>query len=355
MSNKSTGSGDVISSSRRQYLKATGAAVTTASLAGCGAIGGGGSDFPNKDMTIVVPSPPGGGFSNIGEVIIPYLEEELSGNNSISLDHTVGGGGLAATEKVWGADPDGHTILFMYTNQTVIGDLYMDSGFNPREFGYLGIISEDPYSLLGRRDTNISDWEDFVDRIGEFNFATQGVGTNGHIDILVIGVLTNSFGVGDLNFTHYEGSGPAAQALASGEADFLGQTAPGTFSDAQSFESIEMVFTFAERDEKGEKFAPQSRFFLEDIPANDIQQAVEPTNFPRFFATPPGVDDDQLGTLRSAFEAVLDNDEFRSEVENVHMITSPSVGGERVNTIIDSQYDTYQSDPFASILREALA
>jgi tripartite-type tricarboxylate transporter receptor subunit TctC len=343
---------------RRRFLKAVGATGVATGLAGCGAtsgLGGGGSEFPNEDMTFIVPSPPGGGFSNIGEVLIPYMEEELPGDANISLDHTVGGGGLAATEKAWGAQADGHQILFMYTNQTVIGDLFLDSAFNPREFGYIGVISEDPYSLLGRTDTEIQGWDDFVSRVGEFNFATQGVGTNGHIDILVIGELTGAFGVDDLNFTHYEGSGPAAQAMASGEAQFLGQTAPGTFNDAQSFESLEMVFTFAPRDGTGGKFAPQSRFFLEDIPADGIEEAVQPTNFPRFFAVPPGVEESRLETLRSAFSAVLENDEFRSEIENVHMLTSPTTGQERVMELIDSQYDTYQSEPFNSLLGEALS
>jgi tripartite-type tricarboxylate transporter receptor subunit TctC len=305
-------------------------------------------------MTIIVPSPPGGGFSNITEVIIPYMEEYLPGNSSIAVDNAVGGGGLAATEKAWGADADGHTILFMYTNQMVIGDLYLDSAFNPREFQHIGLISEDPYSLLGRTDTNVEGWEDFVSRVGEFNFATQGVGTNGHIDILVIGELTNSFGVDDLNFTHYQGSGPAAQAMASGEADFLGQTAPGTFTDAQSFESLEMLFTFASRDGPGGKFADQSQFFLEDIPADGIEQAVEPTKFPRFFAVPPGVEDSRMETLRSAFEQVINDDDFLSDIESVHMLTSPSSGPDRVNSLIESQYSTYESEPFATILSEAL-
>jgi tripartite-type tricarboxylate transporter receptor subunit TctC len=339
---------------RRQFLKASGAAGLTAGLAGCGAITGGGSGFPNEDMTIIVPSPPGGGFSNITEVMIPYMEEYLPGDNSIAVDNAVGGGGLAATEKAWGADADGHTILFMYTNQMVIGDLYLDSQFNPREFQYLGLISEDPYSLLGRTDTNVQGWQDFVDRVGEFNFATQGVGTNGHIDILVIGELTGAFSVDDLNFTHYQGSGPAAQAMASGEADFLGQTAPGTFTDAQSFESLEMIFTFAPRDGTGGKFSDQSRFFLEDIEAEGIQQAVEPTKFPRFFAVPPGVEESRVETLQSAFEEVINDDDFLSDIENVHMLTSPSAGPDRVNSLIDSQYETYESEPFASILEEAL-
>lgn len=231
----------------------------------------------------------------------------------------------------------------MYTNQTVIGDLFLDSAFDPREFGYIGLISEDPYSLLGRTDTQIQGWDDFVSRVGEFNFATQSVGTNGHIDILVIGELTGAFGVDDLNFTHYEGSGPAAQAMASGEAQFLGQTAPGTFNDAQCFESLEMVFTVAPRDGTGGKFAPQSRFFLEDIPADGIEEAVQPTNFPRFFAVPPGVEESRLETLRSAFSSVLENDEFRSEIENVHMLTSLTTGQERVTELIDFQYDRFNA------------
>jgi len=340
---------------RRQFLKAGGAAGLTIGVAGCGALNSGdGSEFPNQDLTIIVPSPPGGGFSNISEALAPYMEKHLPGDNSVAIDNTVGGGGLAATEKAFGAEADGHTMLFMYTNQLAIGDLYLDTAFNPREFQYFGNISEDPYSLLSRTDTDVQGWEDFADRVGEFNFATQGVGTNGHIDILVIGELTDSFGVDDLNFTHYQGSGPAAQALANGEADFLGQTAPATFNDAQSFEELEMLVTFAPEDGTGGKFTDQSRFFLNDIPDDSVEEAVQPTLFPRFFATPPDVDESRVETLQTAFEDSLNDEEFQEDINQVHMLTNPTVGPDRVTSLLDRQYETYQSEPFSSVLNEAL-
>jgi len=338
---------------RRQFLKATGAAGITAGLAGCGALSGGGSDFPNQDMTIIVPSPPGGGFSNISEVLIPYMEEHLPGDHSISLDHAVGGGGLAATEKAWGTEADGHTMLFMYTNQMVIGDLFLDSEFDPREFRHIGLLTRDPYSLLVRQDTNVQSWEDFVNRISEFTFATQGVGTNGHLDIMIIGELVDAFGEEDMNFVHYEGSGPAAQALANGEADMLGQTVPASYTMEEGYDNLELLFTFT-TEEDGQKFADRTEFFTDDIPTDGVEEAIEPTTFPRFFTTPPGVEDDRLETLRSAFEDTINDEDFLSDIEDVHMLTAPESGPDAISGLIDSQYEVYQSEPFNSILQEAL-
>jgi tripartite-type tricarboxylate transporter receptor subunit TctC len=283
----------------------------------------------------------------------PYWQEALPGNSEITVEHITGGGGLAATQAAYQAEPNGYTLLHMYPSQIVIGELFMDVNFDGSAFEHIGIISQDPFSIAVRSDLEIEGWEDFVNRIDEFTFATQGVATNGHLDPIVIGELTGAYGPEQTDFVHYEGSGPAAQALASGEANVHGASAGSTFDIAQSFEEIEQLFVFADSD-AGQPYANQARYFINDISANDISEVVAPTTFARFFTAPPETPESITRTLVNTFSELIDNRELLNELAGSTPAIKPTAGPEEVIDIMESQRNIYQSEPLNSLITRVL-
>lgn len=65
--------------------------------------------FPERDFTMVIPFPPGGGTDLVMREIGKHVSE-ASGHQMI-IDNRPGAGGTVATMLVKGAKPDGYTLL----------------------------------------------------------------------------------------------------------------------------------------------------------------------------------------------------------------------------------------------------
>lgn len=64
---------------------------------------------PNRTVTLVVPYSPGGGTDVMARKIAEQLSRTFG--QSVIVDNRAGAGGLIGTERVIGAEPDGHTLL----------------------------------------------------------------------------------------------------------------------------------------------------------------------------------------------------------------------------------------------------
>ena len=74
---------DRSSATRRDYIKYTGAASAAAmtGLAGCS--GGGGGEYPDEDITYIIPFSEGGGTDTYARQFISHMADELGTNMAI--------------------------------------------------------------------------------------------------------------------------------------------------------------------------------------------------------------------------------------------------------------------------------
>ena len=70
------------------------------------------SDYPNRPVRLLVPSPPGGSNDGVARIVANGLTRTLG--RTVVVDNRAGGGGIIASELVARALPDGYTILFAY-------------------------------------------------------------------------------------------------------------------------------------------------------------------------------------------------------------------------------------------------
>ncbi len=100
-------------------------------------------DFPTKNITIVVPFKPGGGFDLQARIIAPFLEKYLPKKVNVTIQNVDGAGGRLGASQLAKSKADGYTIgvvglesvSFMYA----LGQLDDD----PQNWTALGQLSSD--------------------------------------------------------------------------------------------------------------------------------------------------------------------------------------------------------------------
>jgi tripartite-type tricarboxylate transporter receptor subunit TctC len=368
------------SSGRRKFLATLGT-VAGVGLAGCsggGNSGGSGGDsdgdssddsntatatatptatttevpYPEGDHTMIVPYATGGGFDAYARITAPFLEEELPGNPSFVVENVTGGGGVRGVTQAFNADPDGTTLTIWDAYQAASQQIGRDVPFDVREMSILGALTQSPNALIAMKDAEVNSFSDFVDRVGDLTFATQGVGTISHTAVPMLGELTDLFSADDPNFVHYGGTGPALSGLERGEADlFMVGTSTSGAKVVSALDST-MVVCFADESEtQAQPFTDIAQQFLGDIDGGEtLETYADLTTFRRFVVGPPGVPESVLSTQREAFQSIVSSEErLGTYDERGRPIINPGDGAQ-VEDVLERLFGTLGEDPYSGIL-----
>ena len=202
----------------RSLLKA--AAVAAATFGIC--LGAFAEDYPSRQITLVVPYPPGGGVDAMARVVAEKLSGSLG--QQVVVDNRAGGSGLVGTRSFIKSAPDGYTLFLGHTGSISINpSLYANAGFDPRkDFAPAGLIASMPVALLAHPSfpaKTIGDVVAIAKKEGsKFNIGTSAVGTGGYLSA----ELFKSIAGIDAAIIPYKGTGQVMN-------DLLGNHVPIAF------------------------------------------------------------------------------------------------------------------------------
>jgi tripartite-type tricarboxylate transporter receptor subunit TctC len=219
------------------------AAMAAASLALLGVTGLGAQDYPARDITIVVGSPPGGPTDTFARLFAQPLQEKLG--RSVIVENKPGASGTVAAQAVLAAPADGYTLWFTTPSHLVIPTLVRDPA--PFERSAFTPIIGTVYgagALLAHPSAPFDTLQEFADYAkanpGKVNYASSGAGSTSHI---VMEMVKDRLGI-DLAHIPYNGNGPAMAALVSGEVQVLGGDL-GSAAGALKDKTVKAVSVFA--------------------------------------------------------------------------------------------------------------
>ena len=69
--------------------------------------------YPDKDITLVVPFSPGGGFDTYARLIAPFLEKHLPNKVHVIVKNEPGAGGRKGLTDVYRSKPDGYKLVIV--------------------------------------------------------------------------------------------------------------------------------------------------------------------------------------------------------------------------------------------------
>jgi len=218
-----------------------------------------GAAWPQRTITLIVPSAPGGTLDALARFFAQAMSPGLGRN--VVVENVSGAGGLIGMQRATRADPDGYTIVF--GNMGVMAAfvaLNPTSGYDPRrDLAPIGMCAHVPMVLAASPQSGVRDLRSLLDRIRErregATFGTAGLGTTSHLAPALLLHLTGL----RATLVSYRGAGPAMNDLAAGVVDAVidqtvtmipahrGRTAVAlAVSGAQRVPQIPDVPTFAE-------------------------------------------------------------------------------------------------------------
>ncbi|HZP77389.1 MAG TPA: tripartite tricarboxylate transporter substrate binding protein [Pseudolabrys sp.] len=193
-------------------------------------------DFPARNITIIVPQPPGGGTDIISRIVGQQLSQQLG--VTVVIENKPGAGTIVGTQAVAKAEPDGYTLLAGLTaNMAVNPSLFKHLPYDPiRDFTPVGMMAEFPFVLVVSNNFPAKSVKELIamakEKPGQINFASAGNGTGQHLSAELFKLMAG------VEMTHvpYRGAAPAYTDVISGRtpvffdnlASGLGQIKAGT-------------------------------------------------------------------------------------------------------------------------------
>ena len=175
--------------------------------------------FPQRPVTLVVPTPPGGSTDFTARLIAEPLTRALG--QSVIVDNKPGGAGNIGNQYVARAKPDGYTLLMAYSGYQVGNPhLFKDAGWDPiKDFVPVAMVTRAPQVFAIHHALPVNSLHELIayakKNPGKLNYASSGNGSIQHIAGELFKQLTGTY------ITHipYRGSGPAVQDLLAGTVD----------------------------------------------------------------------------------------------------------------------------------------
>ena len=194
------------------------AAALAAGLASVTCIAGAqAQSYPNRQITLIVPFPPGGSTDVAARIIAERMRAPLG--QSVIVENVGGAGGSIAVGRVARAAPDGYTIDIGQWDTHVGSIIYKLDYDLQKDFEPISLISNNPQLMVAKKDLPADNLKDLVAWMkanpGKINFVNQNAAAN------VSGVLFENLTGQKVQFIPYRGAGPAMTDLVSGTVDLL--------------------------------------------------------------------------------------------------------------------------------------
>jgi tripartite-type tricarboxylate transporter receptor subunit TctC len=173
--------------------------------------------YPSRQITLIVPFPPGGSTDVAARIMAEHMRARLG--QPVVIENVGGAGGSIAVGRVARAAPDGYTIDIGQWDTHVGSIIYKLDYDLQKDFEPIGLISNNPQLLVAKKDLPASGLKELVAWMkanpGKINYVNQNAAAN------VTGVIFEKLTGQKLHYIPYRGAGPAMTDLVSGQVDLL--------------------------------------------------------------------------------------------------------------------------------------
>ena len=176
--------------------------------------------YPDKTITIIVPTAPGGGNDAMARTIAQKLGPLLG--QTIIIDNRAGANGAIASEYVARAAPDGHTLMFGYIATHAMNPALQKLRYDPvADFAPVGLVGYSPTLMVASSKVPVKDVKDLVAQLkakpDSYTYASAGNGTAPHYAAELFKLATGTVMTG----APYKGAAPAISDTIGGQTQFM--------------------------------------------------------------------------------------------------------------------------------------
>ena len=177
-------------------------------------------DYPSHPITLIVPSPPGGGTDTQARILAPKLSESLG--QPIVIENRGGASGSIGAQTVAKAAPDGYTLLAMISSHVINPSVLKNVPYDfDRDFAMISRTVAAAGVLVGDPSLPVKNLQELLGYLkanpGKVSYGSAGPGSLSH---LVTEQFEQATGV-KLLHVPYRGTQPALNGVLSGEVQLM--------------------------------------------------------------------------------------------------------------------------------------
>jgi len=204
--------------------------------------------YPDKQVRLVIPFPPGGATDVIGRIMAQELSKSL--NQQVVADNRAGDSGNIGADMVAKAPADGYTLLMgALTSHAINSNLEKGSIKYDleKDFTPVAVVGVVPLVFVVNPSVPVKNMKEFITYAkanpGKLTFASSGAGAPQR---LAMEMFRFQLGL-DLLHVPYKGSGPAMTDLVGGQVLSMSETVPAALPFIQSGQLRPLAVTTAKR------------------------------------------------------------------------------------------------------------
>jgi tripartite-type tricarboxylate transporter receptor subunit TctC len=208
-------------------------AVAALALSACSLAAWSAEPWPTKPVRIAVPAPAGSSLDIIARLLGDKLKERWG--QPVVVENKPGAGGMLGTDVAAKAAPDGHTLTLSFNGPVAFAPyLYAKVPYDAaKDLLPIVMTTSQPNVLAVNANLPVKTVAEFIAwakaKNGGMNYASLGNGSSAHLTMELF------LAEAGLKGTHipYNGSPPAALAVAQGDADAAFMVAPALMAQVR--------------------------------------------------------------------------------------------------------------------------
>lgn len=224
---------------RRSVLAIAGALLMSAGTAAA-------QDYPNRQITWVIPYPPGGTTDTMARLTAAKVSEILK--TPIIPVNKAGASGTVGSDSVRTSAADGYTILFNASLFVLGKQLFKSLPYDPQtDFLPLGRVAAAPLMLIAHPSVKANTLTELVAAAKadskSYNFAVSSLGAAGHLATLEFLRLAKL----DLTLVPYKGTAPAVNDIMAGTVQLFIDPIAATYPPVKGNKAKALAITSTKR------------------------------------------------------------------------------------------------------------
>jgi tripartite-type tricarboxylate transporter receptor subunit TctC len=327
------------------YVIRAAAAVALLVTAGHASAAAAGGDFyRGRKIQLLIGYSVGGGYDVYARTLAHYMGSHIPGNPTIVPQNMPGAGSLRVVSYLARAARKDGTVIATFGRGAMMEPLLepeqpVAATFDPRNFGWIGSISDEVSTCAFWHTSGIRTWEDMKTR----SYRIGGTGASADTDVFPK-VIKNLFHLPLRLITGFPGGQDVVLSLQRGEIDGrCGWSWSSLISRNRELYNSGQIVVPVQLGLRKHPDLPNVPLILDltDDPRTKaaLKLIMSRQMVARPFAAPPGVPPERLAILRAAFAATMQDPHFRAEAKQLELEVEP-VDAQAVEQLIREIYQT---------------
>ena len=287
------------------------------------------AEYPEDDITVIIPYSAGGGFDSYVRGVLPAIQKYLPNRVNLIPRNMPGAGGRKGATAIFRARPDGYTIGAFNLPGLLLPHLLEERvGYDLSQVSWLGRISEDRYSIVVASTSDISSVDDLKALGRPILFTVTGVHSSAHAATII---ATNVLGLDASFITGYQGSQNYVLAVVRGDGD----VALGPSTSIRSYTETGDLKVIA-------SLSDISPILGVETAADLGKPELARLNVQRMLGGPPNMDEQAHTILSNALASALSDPELKAWSESTGLPLAP-LSAEDTEANVTDQWALYEN------------